>query len=394
MARRRKLRTRGRFRGPSRPREARQVVRPRGELITRIELRVSAIATADRWRRRRRGDGPGAGDLATGAGPTAGARGPGAAGRLGWLMSLIASDSFPALGTTAGLFVTAVPGLERARRILEEELTAIDEACSRFRPDSELALLNRGHGCPTRASEVFLEAIEVALHAARATNGAVDPTVGGALGAIGYDCDFAAISEKQPKHRPVPATRVGRWREIRVDRRARTVQVPSGVELDLGATAKALAADRAARRAQDAIGGGVLVNLGGDLSIAGPGPPGGWLIQVSDDHAVASSTDGQTVRVAEGGLATSSTTVRRWATTDGPRHHIVDPASGDSVAEVWRTVSVAAGSCVHANVATTAAIIRGETAPDWLHGLGLPSRLVARDGRVIRIGGWPEEIAA
>ncbi len=309
-------------------------------------------------------------------------------------MSLIASDSFPALGTTAALFVTELSGLPRARRILEQELAAIDAACSRFRPDSELGLLNRGHACPTRASELFLEAIEVALHAARATNGTVDPTVGGALGAIGYDCDFGAISQKPHKHQPVPATKVGRWREIRVDRRARTVQVPSGVELDLGATAKALAADRAARRAQDAIGGGVLVNLGGDLSIAGPGPPGGWLIRVTDDHVVANSNGGQAVRVAGGGLATSSTTVRRWATTDGPRHHIVDPGSGESVAEVWRTVSVAAASCVDANVASTAAIVRGDAAPDWLRGLWLPSRLVTPDGMVVRVGGWPDEMAA
>ena len=305
-------------------------------------------------------------------------------------MTVIASTSFPALGTSATLLVTEVPGLGPARRILEQELKSIDEACSRFRPDSELALLNRGHGCPTRASELLLEAIEVALRAARATRGLVDPTLGRALAAIGYDRDFELISEGEHMRQAVPAARAGRWREIRLNRRARTVEVPCDLELDLGATAKALAADRAARRAQDAIGGGVLVSLGGDLSIAGTGPPGDWLVQVADDHAAASPERGQAVRVADGGLATSSTTVRRWDTNDGPRHHIVDPASGDSASEVWRAVSVAAGSCVDANVASTAAIVHGEAAPDWLGELGLPSRLVARDGRVIRVAGWPE----
>ena len=306
---------------------------------------------------------------------------------------MIVSTSFPALGTTAGLFVTEVAGLRRGRGILEEELAAINEACSRFRPDSELTLLNRGHGCPTRASELFLEAIEAALYAARATRGVVDPTLGRAMGAIGYDRDFEAISQNGRAHQPLPTTGPGRWREIRLNRRARTVQVPGDVELDLGATAKALAADRAARRVHEAIGGGVLVNVGGDLSIAGSAPAAGWLVYVADNHAAPSPTGGQAVRVAGGGLATSSTTVRRWATSDGPRHHIVDPASGDSAAEVWRTVSVAAGSCVDANVASTAAIVHGRAAPEWLGDLGLPSRLVASDGRVTRVGGWPVERA-
>ena len=306
----------------------------------------------------------------------------------------ITSDSFPALGTTAALFVTEADGLDRARRILAGELEAIDRACSRFRCDSELSLVNRARGRPTPASELFLEAMRVALDAARATDGIVDPTIGAALRAIGYDRDFEAVRRVGQEGRPVRAMRVAGWRAVRVDRRARTVQVPSGVELDLGATAKALAADRAARLVEAAIGGGVLVNLGGDLSIAGAPPPGGWLVHVTDDHAAAAFETGQTVRVSDGGLATSSTTVRRWATTEGSRHHVVDPRLGDSAAEVWRTVSVAAGSCVGANVASTAAIVRGETAPGWLAALGLPSRLVAGDGEVIRLGGWPEEIPA
>jgi FAD:protein FMN transferase len=306
---------------------------------------------------------------------------------------VIASDSFPALGTTAALFVTEVAGLERGRLILEDELAAIDRACSRFRPDSELSRLNQAGGRPIPATELFLEAVNVGVRAAQVTGGVVDPTVGPALRAIGYDGDFEAIRRLGERERVNP-TLVPGWRAIRVNRRARTVQIPRGVELDLGATAKALAADHAARRAHEAIGGGVLVNLGGDLSIAGKGPPGGWLVHVTDDHAIAKPNIGQTVSVAGGGLATSSTTVRRWAVEGGPRHHIVDPRNGDSAAEVWRTVSVAAASCVNANVASTAAIVRGESAPAWLAGGRLPGRLVGSAGEVVRVGGWPEETPA
>jgi FAD:protein FMN transferase len=309
-------------------------------------------------------------------------------------MSQIAWRSFAALGTTAWLFVTQASGLDRARRVLEEELAAIDLACSRFRPDSELSRLNRAEGHPVRASALFVEAVSVALGAARATDGILDPTIGRALRAIGYDRDFAAIAEASDRPVRVRAAVVEGWPAVRLDRRTRIVQLPRGVELDLGATAKALAADRAARRAHDSVGGGVLVNLGGDLSIAGEAPPGGWLVQVTDDHAARAPGFGQTVRVFSGGLATSSTTVRRWSTRDGPVHHIVDPETGDSAAEVWRTVSVAAGSCLDANVASTAAIVRGESAPDWLDALGLPSRLVGREGRVVRVAEWPEEAFA
>jgi thiamine biosynthesis lipoprotein len=71
------------------------------------------------------------------------------------------------------------------------------------------------------------------------------------------------------------------------------------------------------------------------------------------------------------------------------RHHIIDPASGLPTSGRWRTVSVAAASCADANIASTAAIIRDRTAPDWLAALGLPARLVALDGHTVALSGWP-----
>jgi len=123
--------------------------------------------------------------------------------------------------------------------------------------------------------------------------------------------------------------------------------------------------------------------------VAGPAPAGGWQIRVTDDHAAGPEAPGQTVSVSSGGLATSSTTVRSWA-SDGQRmHHIIDPSTGQPVDSCWRTVSVAAGNCVDANTASTAAIIRGEAALPWLRDAGLPARLVAHDGTVETTAGWP-----
>jgi len=293
-----------------------------------------------------------------------------------------------ALGTGAVVLVTGADSLEVVRQAVAAEVDAIDRACSRFRPDSELERVNHAGGRPVAVGPGLLEALEVALRAARASDGDVDPTVGEAVRVLGYDRDFAAVP---PAGRPLlRVATVPGWRQVRVDRARGLVRVPAGVLLDLGATAKALAADRAAASAAEAAGCGVLVSLGGDLATAGEPPPGGWSVRVADAHDAAAEADGETVRIHGGALATSSSTVRRWTRGGEQLHHIVDPASGRPARVVWRTVSVAAATCVDANVAATAAIVRGEASPAWLASLGLPARLVRPDGSVVRVAGWPE----
>jgi thiamine biosynthesis lipoprotein len=219
----------------------------------------------------------------------------------------------------------------------------------------------------------------------------VDPTVGAAVIALGYDRDFSLLEADDVLVPRVRATSVPGWRAVHVNRLARTVRVGRGVTLDLGATAKALAADRAAARAREAAGCGVLVSLGGDIAMCGGAPPGGWRIRVTDDHRSGLSAPGQTITLAGGGLATSSTTARRWRTAAGVAHHLVDPATGQPAAGAWRTVSVCAATCLDANIASTAAIVRGERAVGWLASLGLPSRLVSAAGWARHVAGWPVE---
>ena len=170
-----------------------------------------------------------------------------------------------ALGTRAELLVTDGRVLVVAVGILETELERIDRVASRFRPDTELSRLHRAGGEPVVVSDGLLEAIRVALGAATATDGAVDPTVGRALCRLGYDRDFADIVGGQrgalPEPRPVPG-----WRVVEIDETTGTVRLPPGVELDLGATAKALVADRIADRVARTCGCGVLVSLGGDIA--------------------------------------------------------------------------------------------------------------------------------
>ena len=303
------------------------------------------------------------------------------------------SFSFQALGTTATVAVTGPEALPRARAVLERELEAIDLACSRFRSNSELVRLNEASGAEVRVSGLLLEAVRVALHAAEASGGLVDPTVGRTMRLAGYDRPMTVVRGRDGRlFRPSFEPAAG-WRRIELDEARSTIRAPKGVELDLGATAKALAADRAASAAARATGAGVLVSLGGDIAVAGEPPPGGWSIRIADDHAAPLDGPGPVVSVHSGGLASSGTTVRRWATAGGELHHIVDPRTGRPADSPWRTVSVAAASCVDANTASTAALVLGDGAPAWLDECRLPSRLVRLDGSVACVGAWPAEAA-
>jgi len=304
-----------------------------------------------------------------------------------------------AIGTSVHLLVTDLRSLAPARRILTEDLAALDVACSRFRADSEIVALDdvpadgRGRIGPVRISPLLAGALAVALRAARLTDGDVDPTVGGALSAAGYDRDFALVHRDGPPVR-LTVRSVPGWREVELDEAAGLVSLPSGTRLDLGATAKAWAADRAAARIAGELGCGVLVNLGGDIAVAGAAPAGGWRVRVQDvtgrpEEPPAGPS--AVIAIGSGGLATSSTAARRWRRGGDVLHHILDPRSGLPAAPVWRTVSVAAASCADANAASTAAIIRGEAALAWLDALRLPARLVAESGAVVTLGGWPAE---
>jgi thiamine biosynthesis lipoprotein len=316
----------------------------------------------------------------------------------------IVRDTFEVFGTTAVLLVTGQQAADQARTIADEVLAGVDAASSRFRPDSELSRLNAAGGAQVVVSPVFADLLSAALRAARLTGGDVDPTCGAALAALGYDRDFADLPGAGPAGpsgddssvSPAGAARpfgavspVPGWRCVQFDQRSRRVTLTRGAQLDLGATAKAWAADRCAAQITGRLGCGVLVSLGGDVAVAGPPPAEGWRIRVTDDHAAPASAPGQTVTIVSGGLATSSTTVRTWAAGGRRVHHIINPATGVPATSCWRTVSVAAGTCIDANTASTAAIIRGGAAPGWLHDLGLPARLVRHDGTTVTTAGWP-----
>jgi thiamine biosynthesis lipoprotein len=284
-----------------------------------------------------------------------------------------------AIGTYVHVLLTEARVLPAAQRVVRDELAELDRSCSRFRADSELMRLVPG---PNRVGAVLAGALVAALQVARDTDGLVQPTLGRALRAAGYDRTFGQLPADGPASLVLPVDPQA-WRQVSVT--GQVVTLPEGVDLDLGATAKAWAADRIAARLAE-LDTGVLVNLGGDLALAGPVPAGGWTVDIADRPGAAPL---QTVALESGGLATSSTTARTWRRGGEVLHHILDPLTGRPAPPVWRCVTVCAPTCLAANAVSTAAVVLGAEAPEWVAATGLPACLRGAAGSVVRLNGWP-----
>ena len=181
------------------------------------------------------------------------------------------SATLEAIGTTAVVVVEA-PAVREAERLLAAELDAIDRACSRFRPDSELMRANDAAGrLDARSSGLFAEAVGVALRAAEQTEGAVDPTVAPALVALGYDRDFAAMdADAADDVRGIPAAGLAqRGARRAAPAAADEPRVPPRSRRDGQGPGRR---PRGAAPSPRPPGSPTLVDLGGDVATAGPRP--------------------------------------------------------------------------------------------------------------------------
>lgn len=303
--------------------------------------------------------------------------------RVDALASLLSRDSFRALGTLNTVAVDEPGALPEAIAVVAGMLKKIDETCSRFRDDSELSDLNRHGGEMVYLSPLLDEAITAALTAAEMTDGLVDPTAGARVVDLGYATTFREVPPEGPAV-DLRIVSVAGWRALDHDRVARTLLMPAGTKIDLGASCKAWAADRAADTVAARLGVGVLVDCGGDVAVRGRRLESGWPVRVALDLDSA----GEDVAIFDGGLATSGVTARRWRRGEVELHHIIDPATGLPAQTRWAMVTVAAATCLEANAAATAAVIMDGDALRWLDRHGLPARLVSTDGSVRYAGGW------
>lgn len=291
--------------------------------------------------------------------------------------------------------VTARPDeLDMAVTVVDNLLAEVDEAVSRFRPDSDLTRVNEAAGRYVAVRPLTLRLVTLARQVARDTGGAVDPTLGADLVAQGYDADIAVVRDRVAGP-GVPRLRQHSWREVRVDTAFCRIGVPAGMALDLGATAKAWTADEAVRRLRRRLHGPALVSLGGDLAVLGAPGLDGWQVEVAE----RAGDPVEPVAITTGALATSSTHGRRWRSVDGAeRHHIIDPRTGASAHSRWRTATVWAPTALSANVMSTWLLVEPDAAEQALIRHGYSARLVGADGRVDPTmsgrTGWPEQAEA
>jgi len=259
-------------------------------------------------------------------------------------------------------------GLVRA--LFEER----DARFSRFRPSSELSRVNALPLGLTLVSGESASMLSLSLDAARATDGLVTPAVGGAIVAAGYDRDFDRLP---PDVGAVVSAAVPSWQSISVH--GGGLLRTDTVQLDLNGVVKGKTVDDALE-----LAGTGWVSAGGDVAAIEPvvvGLPGGGSIAL---HG--------------GGLATSSVARRRWLADGVPQNHLIDPRTGCPTTSPWRAVSVAASSCLIADVAAKAALLLGPAGPAWLDERKLAGRFVSHAGAVTRNDSWsaraPEQVAA
>lgn len=294
--------------------------------------------------------------------------------------------TFPALGTTVHVAVREPGDLDRAHRLAEEILGDVDEVCSRFRADSDLTRVNGRPGEWVEVDSLLVAAVAVACDAARQSDGLVNPLLGRQLTLLGYDRDFDLLVDCAHEISHVadetPAPDAEAWRRILLDPDG-GIRIPPGTALDLGATGKAWAADLIGTSYEQELRGSAVVSVGGDLRVAGADDP--WPVSVSERPG----DPGELVTLDSGGMATSTTRIRRWTRRGARRHHLLDPRTGRPAREVWRTVTATGATCTAANTASTAAVVLGDDAPGWLAARSVTARLVGHDGTIHPVGAWP-----
>jgi thiamine biosynthesis lipoprotein len=261
--------------------------------------------------------------------------------------------SFEAMGVTVEVGGADRFAFERIRELFAER----EAVFSRFRSGSELSRINRSDATVVEVTPVFARAVSVALGAAEQTRGLVDPSLGAALEAAGYDRNF---DELVPDERPLGPPHPGSWRALAIV--GGILFRAAGTKLDLNGVVKSMAVDDAiALLADDGY-----VSAGGDLATRG-----------EMDVLLPA---GATVALRGGGIATSGSSKRNWIRGGELQHHLIDPRTGRPARSCWTDVTVAAGSCVAADVAARAAFILSEEGPRWLDDRGLAGSFVAPEG--------------
>ena len=271
-------------------------------------------------------------------------------------MSTLTELAFPAMGTSVRLLAGPGAPLYEARCLIED----LEARLTRFDPQSELSMLNADPRETVPSSRTLRDAVRAAIAGAAATDGLADPTLLGAVVRAGYArslvghprADLREALAAAPEPRPARPSPSADWRRVHVDDAAGTIVRPPGIRLDLGGSAKGLAADLAV--ALLAPHGPCAADLGGDLRVSGthevlvPNPVTGMLADVLE-------LDGDAV-------ATSGIDKRLWWDGARPAHHLLDPATQRPAWTGVLSATAKAPTATLAEALAKAAILAGPNA--------------------------------
>ena len=225
----------------------------------------------------------------------------------------------------------------------------VEECCTRFDFGSEVMRLVAQAGVPVPVTTLLYEAVQFALAVAEESGGAFDPTVGYAMETLGFDREYRSGRQIRTA---LDCGRPGSYRDVRLDPERKTITLLRPLVIDLGAVAKGLAVDLAARELSPFEN--FAVNAGGDLYLGGRNPESGpWSIGIR--HPRHDTDLIEAVRVSNRAVCTSGDYEKRSA--DGG-HHILDPRTGASANGV-ASVTVIAPTAMLADALATAAFVLG-----------------------------------
>lgn len=261
-----------------------------------------------------------------------------------------------------------------------DDLLRLERLWSRFMPESEISYINRHAGRPVVVSEETASALRFALECREWTQGLFDPLLHDAMCALGYDRSFEFVGSNAPARPSAPRTDQAAW----VDHAGRVVFVPAECRIDLGGVGKGIAADFVVQRLRERGARRVAVDVGGDMHVVGT-PTQPWWIDIEDpyheDRTVA------TLCLAEGAVATSSVTRRRWASGGRAVHHLLDPRTGAPAEASALQATVIAPTAAMAEVlAKLALIVDFDSTAAFVDQVGAAALLVEHNGALRGIG--------
>lgn len=259
-----------------------------------------------------------------------------------------------------------------------EAFRSIEQACSRFSPDSELMNATRFIRQPVAISPFLFEPLKFALNLAESTDGEFDPAIGKVMEEQGYNRHYLTGEPIE-----TPTAEAATFRDIVLDEQERTLFLKKRLAIDLGAVAKGFAIDLAANELKEFKG--FIVNAGGDLFAGGLDTSGRpWKIGIQ--HPEKKDQIIHIIEVSNEAVCTSGSYERRSATLPD-MHHIISPKTGSSPNDVVSSTVIAPFAMMADAFSTTAFLLGSENGREFIESMNLKGLLVTSDLQIVNVGG-------